>query len=170
MSRPHFYLADKFYKDQFQYGIDAKEGVHDSIIWVEPTSSIPVKVNMRLQLNVFIRKVAGIEYMFKNLTDLMFPVFWFETQTSLPESMAGPINLLLMLPDIMKVGFIILYIIVLLVSLQGCGISSVVSSVFIIIIIILLDIRYQRRNRKQEEYSKQIGSIYTKVSIIKDSI
>ena len=108
VSRPHFHLADQFYKDQFQYGIDAKEGVHDSIVWVEPTSSIPVKVDMRLQLNVFIRSVAGIEYMFNNLTDLMFPVFWFETQTSLPESLAGPINLLLMLPDIMQVGFIIL--------------------------------------------------------------
>ena len=75
---------------------------------MEPTSSIPVKIDIRLQLNVFIRRVAGIEYMFKNLTDLMFPVFWFETQTSLPESMAGPINVLLMLPDIMQVGFIII--------------------------------------------------------------
>ena len=108
VSRPHFHLADQFYKDQFQYGIDAKEGVHDSIVWMEPTSSIPVKVDMRLQLNVFIRSVAGIDYLFNNLTDLMFPVFWFQTQSSLPESMAGPINLLLMLPDIMQVGFIIL--------------------------------------------------------------
>ena len=110
VSRPHFHLADQFYKDQFQYGIDAREGVHDSNVWMEPTSSIPVKVDIRLQLNVFIRSVAGIEHMFKNLPDLMFPVFWFETQTSLPESMAGPINMVLMLPDIMQVGLIIVYI------------------------------------------------------------
>jgi len=103
VSRPHFHRADQIYKDQFQYGIQPRKEAHDSLFWVEPTSSIPVKVEMRLQMNVFIRKVEGIGYIFKNLSDLMCPVFWFETKTSLPESMAGPLNLLLRMPDIMKV-------------------------------------------------------------------
>ena len=106
VSRPHFHRADQFYRDQFQYGIQPREEEHDSLFWVEPTSSIPMKVEMRLQLNVFIRKVEGIDHVFKNLSDLMYPVFWFETKTSLPESMAGPLNLLLRMPDIIKVRHI----------------------------------------------------------------
>ena len=105
VSRPHFHLADPYYKDQFQYGVQAKEGVHDSSFWVEPKSSIPVKVEMRLQLNVFLSKVDGIEYLFKNLPEVMFPVFWFESVAELPETMAGPLNLLVMLPAIMQVGY-----------------------------------------------------------------
>ena len=103
VSRPHFHLADPFYKDQFQYGIQAKEGVHDSSFWVEPKSSIPVKVEMRLQLNIMLRKVEGIDYLFKNLPEVMFPVFWFDSVATLPESMAGSLNLLVMLPTIMQV-------------------------------------------------------------------
>ena len=107
VSRPHFHLADPFYKDQFQFGIEAKDGDHDSSFWVEPTSSIPVKVEMRLQLNVFIRKVEGIEYLFKDVPEIMFPVFWFESVAALPKNMAGPLNLLLMIPAIIQVGFTI---------------------------------------------------------------
>ena len=101
VSRPHFHLADSFYKDQFQYGIQAKEGVHDSSFWVEPKSSIPVKVEMRLQLNIMLRKVEGIDYLFTNLPEVMFPVF--DSVATLPESMAGSLNLLVMLPTIMQV-------------------------------------------------------------------
>ena len=38
------------------------------------------QVEIRLQLNVLLRKVAGIEYLFKDLPEVpvMFPVFWFE--------------------------------------------------------------------------------------------
>ena len=107
VSRPHFHLADPFYKDQFQFGIEAKDGDHGSSFWVEPTSSIPVKVEMRLQLNVFIRKVEGIEYLFKDVPEIMFPVFWFESVAALPKTMAGPLNLLLMIPAIIQVGFTI---------------------------------------------------------------
>ena len=49
---------------------------------------------MRLQLNIMLRK---------NLPDVMFPVFWFDSVATLPESMAGSLNLLVMLPTIMQV-------------------------------------------------------------------
>ena len=107
VSRPHFHLADPFYKEQFQGGVQAEDGAHDSSFWVEPQSSIPVKVEMRLQLNVLLRKVEGIEYLFKNLPELMFPVFWFDSVATLPEHMAGSINLLVMMPTIIQVRRII---------------------------------------------------------------
>ena len=103
VSRPHFHLADPFYNQQFQYGIQPEEGLHDSSFWVEPKSSIPVKVEMRLQLNIMLRKIEGIEYLFKNLPEIIFPVFWFDSTAILPSSMAGSLNLLVMLPTIMQV-------------------------------------------------------------------
>ena len=97
VSRPHFYLADPSYGQQFQYGVKPDPQRHDSVFWIEPLTSIPAKeyhfinrthvtkmslqqVEIRLQLNVLLRKVAGIEYLFKDLPEVpvMFPVFWFE--------------------------------------------------------------------------------------------
>merc|ERR1711892_595849 len=133
VSRPHFHLADPFYKEQFQFGIEAKEGEHDSSFWVEPKSSIPIKVEMRLQLNVLLRKVEGIEYLFKNLPEVMFPVFWFDSVATLPETMAGSLNMLVMLPTIMK----------------ACGIFSVVSSFVIFFLVFLCKVR--NLNQRKEK-------------------
>jgi len=132
VSRPHFHLADPFYREQFQYGVRAREGDHDSSFWVEPKSSIPVKVEMRLQLNILLRKVEGIEYLFKNLPEVMFPVLWFDSVATLPEHMAGPLNMLVMLPTVMK----------------ACGISSVISSFIIIFLIFFCRFRENHKNRE----------------------
>merc|ERR1711892_285689 len=133
VSRPHFHLADPFYRQQFQYGVRPVEGVHDSSFWVEPKSSIPLKVEMRLQLNVLLRKVEGIEYLFKNLPEVMFPVFWFDSTATLPEHMAGSLNMLVMLPTIM----------------QACGIFSVVSSFVIFFLVFLCKVR--NLNQRKEK-------------------
>merc|ERR1711970_864174 len=100
--------------------------------WVEPKSSIPLKVEMRLQLNILLRKVEGIEYLFKNLPEVMFPVLWFDSVATLPEHMAGPLNMLVMLPTVM----------------EACGISSVISSFIIIFLIFFCKFRENHRNRE----------------------
>jgi len=96
VSRPHFYLADSFYQQQFQYGIQPDGAKHDSQLWIEPLSSIPVRVQIRLQLNILLDKIDGIE-MFRNVPQLMFPVLWFDSEAVLPESMASPLNMLVVL-------------------------------------------------------------------------
>ena len=111
VSRPHFYLADQSYREQFQHGLQPDPSRHDSVFWLEPMSSIPLKVDIRLQLNVLLRKVEGVEYLFKDLTETMFPVFWFESVSELPENMSGPINLLVNLPNIMETSSILILII-----------------------------------------------------------
>ena len=78
VSRPHFYQADDIYRQAFQSGLRPDSDKHESKFWVEPESSIPVKVEMRLQLNILLRKVEGIDYLFKNLQEVMYPIFWFE--------------------------------------------------------------------------------------------
>jgi len=134
VSRPHFYLADEMYLRQFQYGVAPDPARHSSAFLLEPTSSIPVRVQMRLQLNVLLRKVEGIDYLFKNLPEVMFPVFWFDTSTSLPEVMATQLSLLLSLPIIMQVcgglsvaGAVLLAISVLLVRRRQQGTGEILA-------------------------------------------
>jgi len=131
VSRPHFYLADQSYIQQFQYGLSPDPHKHNSAFWLEPMSSIPLKVDIRLQLNVLLRKVEGIEYLFKNLPEVMFPVFWFESLSEIPKDMSGPINMLIMLPTI----------------IQFCSLISFLTSLIIIISVISCQISYHRKQR-----------------------
>ena len=62
---------------------------------------LDLQVKMRLQLNILLDKVEGIEYLFKNLQRVMFPVFWFESVMEIPEEMSASLHLLAMLPDMM---------------------------------------------------------------------
>jgi len=154
ISRPHFHLADPFYREQFQYGIQAKEGEHDSAFLVEPQSSIPLRVEMRLQLNILLRKVEGIEYLFKNLPEVMFPVFWFDSVAAIPEEMAGSLHLLVMLPMIMQI----------------CGIFSIISSLLIVSSILFCRIRQSHRKEKSRPLEdspiiKSLDYAYTKVPV-----
>lgn len=131
VSRPHFYLADESYLHQFQYGLNPDPERHKSVFWLEPMSSIPVKVNIRLQLNILLRKVKGIEYLFRDVQEIMYPALWFETVSELPEDMASSLNLLVMLPTIM----------------QFCALFSLISS-FLIVIILLACKHLERRKQR----------------------
>ena len=66
-----------------------------------------VQVKMALQLNVKIEKSDGMEYIFKNLSTIYFPVLWFETSVELPGSMASALQLLVNIPMIMVIASII---------------------------------------------------------------
>jgi len=101
ISRPHFHLADPIYQDQFQFGVTPRVGDHDSTFWIEPLSSIPLKVEMRMQLNVLLDKIEGIDYLFKDMPRVMFPVFWFDSHLEIPQQMAAQLQLLVMLPNMM---------------------------------------------------------------------
>jgi len=107
LSRPHFYLADNYYKDQFQIGIHPHPEDHESFFLIEPHTSIPLQVQMALQLNVLIEKSEGMEYVFKDLPTVFFPVLWFESSAGLPETMAGALLTLINIPTIMIVASII---------------------------------------------------------------
>jgi len=145
VSRPHFLHADHSYLQQFQYGINPDHTKHDSSFWLEPKSSIPVKVNMRLQLNILLRKVEGIEYLFKNLQEVMYPVFWFESISELPEHMAGPLKMLIMLPNIFT----------------GCGAFSLVSSSLVLFLLIV----FTNNENKMKSFKAKNKEV---VSIIKE--
>ena len=106
VSRPHFHLADPFYAEQFQFGVHPDRNLHESSFWLEPQSSIPIKVEMRLQLNILLQSVPGMEYLFKDLQQVMFPVMWFDSVAAVPEDMAGSLRLLISLPVMFRVSLL----------------------------------------------------------------
>ena len=59
---------------------------------------------MRLQLNILLEKVPGIEYLFKDLQRVMFPVLWFDSTAEVPKGMASSLYLLVMLPTMFQVN------------------------------------------------------------------
>ena len=107
LSRPHFYRADNYYGEQFQIGIQPRPENHESFFLIEPHTSIPLQVQMALQLNVLIEKSEGMEYVFKDLPTVFFPVLWFESSAGLPESMAGALLALINIPTIMIIASIV---------------------------------------------------------------
>ena len=106
---------------------DKEEG-YDSSFWIEPMSSIPIKVEMRLQLNIMLEKVEGIEYLFKNLQTVMFPVMWFESVAMLPKDMASSLSMLVMMPSVMV----------------GCGVFSMISGLLIMLSLFLCKINREK--------------------------
>ena len=63
-----------------------------------------IQVKMALQLNIKIEKCEGMEYMFKNLPTVYFPIIWFETSFEVPDMIAGALRLLINIPIIMRVA------------------------------------------------------------------
>jgi len=150
VSRPHFHLADPSYQEQFQFGLKSEKGVHDSSFWIEPESSIPIKVEMRLQLNIMLEKVEGIQYLFKNLQSVMFPVMWFDSVAILPETMAGSLSLLAMMPSVML----------------GCGAFSLTSGLIIMLLFFICKQSSKREKLKllSTEEKKRVECDYEIVS------
>ena len=59
---------------------------------------------MALQLNIKIEKSPGMEYIFKDLPTVYFPIIWFESSFEVPDMIAGALRLLINIPVIMRVG------------------------------------------------------------------
>ena len=122
LSRPHFDKADSFYARQFQLGVHPETEKHDSHFLIEPHTSVPLEVNMfvkslrrhknvqvkmALQLNIKIEKSEGMEYIFKDLPTVYFPILWFESSFEVNDIIAGALRLLVNIPTIMKVASIL---------------------------------------------------------------
>jgi len=125
LSRPHFYKADSSYAEQLQMGTRPDPERHESYFMIEPQTSIPVKVQMALQLNVKLEPIPDMEYVFKSLPTVYLPIFWFHSSAALPENMAAPLLILLNMPSILMIS-------------SGCS---------IVVGLLILAIIYQRVRR-----------------------
>ena len=86
MSQPHFYQADPYYASLLQDGsVDPNQKEHETKFIFEPVSGVPLKVNVRFQVNVKMTKIKEIPK-FKNLPSLVYmPVMWADYHMDLQE-------------------------------------------------------------------------------------
>jgi len=85
MSMPHFLDADPYFLAQVE-GLEPEASKHEFYLDVEPRTGSPVSLAARVQLNVAISKPPGL-VRFRNVPEIMFPVFWQELSVNL----TGPV-------------------------------------------------------------------------------
>ncbi|XP_024237725.1 scavenger receptor class B member 1 isoform X2 [Oncorhynchus tshawytscha] len=76
ISHPHFYNADPVLLDYVQ-GLQPTEDQHGLFIDIHPETGVPLNVSIRLQLNLYMKKVSGITETGK-ISEVMMPMMWFE--------------------------------------------------------------------------------------------
>ncbi|KAJ8400061.1 hypothetical protein AAFF_G00401000 [Aldrovandia affinis] len=75
ISHPHFYNADPVLLS-FILGLDPNEEDHGLFIDIHPETGIPMNVSIRLQLNLLIKTVEGIDETGK-IAEAIMPMLWF---------------------------------------------------------------------------------------------
>ncbi|XP_077593530.1 scavenger receptor class B member 1 isoform X2 [Stigmatopora nigra] len=110
ISHPHFFNADPALLDTVR-GLEPHEDRHGLFIDIHPLTGVPLNVSIRLQLNLYIKRVLGFTETGK-LPETIMPMIWFEESGYID----GPVldtfrTNLVVLPAVMEVmqyGFIAL--------------------------------------------------------------
>ncbi|XP_027137945.1 scavenger receptor class B member 1 isoform X3 [Larimichthys crocea] len=76
ISHPHFFNADPVLLDYVQ-GLHPTEDEHGLFIDIHPLTGVPLNVSIRLQLNLYMKKVSGITETGK-ISEVVMPMIWFE--------------------------------------------------------------------------------------------
>ncbi|KAI1905385.1 hypothetical protein AGOR_G00015620 [Albula goreensis] len=76
ISHPHFFNADPYLRSAV-LGLDPTEQDHGLFIDIHPETGVPLNVSIRLQLNLYIKKVSGISETGK-ISEKVMPMIWFE--------------------------------------------------------------------------------------------
>lgn len=84
MSMPHFLDADPYFNAQVD-GLRPDPQRHEFFVDLEPRTGSPVVLSARVQLNVAISKPPGL-VRFRNVPEIMFPVFWQELTVNVTEN------------------------------------------------------------------------------------
>lgn len=84
ISMPHFLDADPYFASHVR-GMSPDRDKHEFYLDLEPRTGSPVVLSARVQLNVAISKPPGL-VRFRNIPEIMFPVFWQELTVNLTGS------------------------------------------------------------------------------------
>uniref|UniRef100_A0A3P8VGW3 Scavenger receptor class B member 1 n=1 Tax=Cynoglossus semilaevis TaxID=244447 RepID=A0A3P8VGW3_CYNSE len=76
ISHPHFFNADPVLLD-YVHGLSPNEEEHGLFIDIHPQTGVPLNVSIRLQLNLYMKKVSGITETGK-ISEVIMPMLWFE--------------------------------------------------------------------------------------------
>ncbi|XP_061886840.1 scavenger receptor class B member 1-like isoform X1 [Entelurus aequoreus] len=102
ISHPHFFNADPVLLDYVQ-GLHPNEDEHGLFIDIHPQTGVPLNVSIRLQLNLYMKRVSAITETGK-IAETVMPMIWFEESGFID----GPIldtfhTNLVVLPAVMEV-------------------------------------------------------------------
>ncbi|KAF0773021.1 protein croquemort-like [Aphis craccivora] len=112
ISFPHFYLADKSYR-QSVVGMNPNRTLHEFKIILENDYSIPLKVDARLQFNVKVKPIKDLKIL-KNMPEIYLPVFWFSESFKIPQNMSDQ---LLIVTNVLPIFIPYVW---LILALAGC--------------------------------------------------
>uniref|UniRef100_A0A3Q3GRY4 Scavenger receptor class B member 1 n=1 Tax=Labrus bergylta TaxID=56723 RepID=A0A3Q3GRY4_9LABR len=118
ISHPHFFNADPVLLD-YVNGLSPSEDKHGLFIDIHPETGVPLNVSIRLQLNLYMKKVSAITETGK-ISEVVMPMIWFEESGYID----GPIlttfhTNLVILPAVMEYmqyGFIALGLATILIA------------------------------------------------------
>jgi hypothetical protein len=97
VSFPHFYLADQHYVDAVE-GVSPNKEEHEFSVAMEPRTGIPLNVRAQLQINLLMQPYAWTPT-FKNVPEVMMPMFWFRQKAAITEDLAGQARIAVLLPN-----------------------------------------------------------------------
>ncbi|XP_029025059.1 scavenger receptor class B member 1 isoform X3 [Betta splendens] len=101
ISQPHFFNADPVLLDYVE-GLSPNESDHSTFIEIHPLTGVPLNVAVRLQLNLYMKRVPAITETGK-ISEVVMPMIWFQENGYID----GPIlktfhTNLVVLPEVMK--------------------------------------------------------------------
>ncbi|XP_037609656.1 scavenger receptor class B member 1 isoform X2 [Sebastes umbrosus] len=110
ISHPHFFNADPVLLD-FVQGLKPTEDKHGLFIDIHPLTGVPLNVSIRLQLNLYMKRVSGITETGK-ISEVVMPMIWFEESGYIDGPILNTFHTnLVVLPSVMEYmqyGFIAL--------------------------------------------------------------
>jgi len=106
VSLPHFHGADPYFANQFVEGtFSPSEKDHGAAMVLQTNTSIPLLVQMRLQIIMQIRPNENLGGNFARLSDTFLPVIWFDAEASSTPELEDQVWFLVNAPHVgSKVG------------------------------------------------------------------
>ena len=101
-------------------------------------------MSIKLQINILLEKSEGINYIFKDLPRVFYPVFWFESEARLEESQSEQIAMLVNLPVIM----------------QTCGVIGILLGLMGMLLMMICSVR--SKQSKPDLISCEYGQVSLK--------
>ncbi len=76
ISQPHFLNADEKFSESLN-GIKSDVEKHDTSIYFEPTTGVPIYGNIRFQISFYVSNDDTIDLV-KNMKSMLMPILWFD--------------------------------------------------------------------------------------------
>ncbi|KAB0794887.1 hypothetical protein PPYR_11726 [Photinus pyralis] len=108
-SLPHFYYADEFYRNKID-GMKPDKDKHEFYFTFEPNIGIVTSTAARLQVNVWLEPLEDFQ-LYKNVPELMIPIFWTQQQVVLYEEHVANVKLFLISPTISKISSLVMIVV-----------------------------------------------------------